>query len=174
MRLVAVAMAIVMTVGGCSGSIGADGLPAHCDRKIDIARTSSQSGAAPTTSAAPAGVTAVPGSSTTAVGPEPGSGSGPEPTGAGPASFEQAVTTQLGTTLPKLRVGFSSGGRFPQSDSAGAVHIMSVTDGPNTSVASLRNDNGVELVRVSGVWNSGNWFVDTVEVCRSMQQRFGS
>lgn len=88
-------------------------------------------------------------------------------------SFESAAQASLAQRLPRLRVTFPGGGSRGGSGS-GAAHQLQVVDTPVGAEATLKNANGLELLRISAWQRDGNWFVSGVEMCNSMAKKFGS
>lgn len=98
---------------------------------------------------------------------------GDVPPDAQPVSFEDAVRGRLGQELPRLRVAFPSTDAHERSEGADRVHLLYVTNTADGRQASLKNDNGIQMLKVEASDRSGTWFVDSVETCSSMKKKFG-
>lgn len=90
-----------------------------------------------------------------------------------PVSFEAAVRDRLGHELPRLRVDFPSADAHERSDGGDRVHLLYVTNAGEGRQASLKNDNGIQMLKVEASDRGGTWFVDSVETCSSMKKKFG-
>ncbi len=91
-----------------------------------------------------------------------------------PVPFEDAVRTRLREQVPGLKVAFPSLHADTGSDSSGRVHLLSVSDSQDGRQATLKNDNGVQVLKVRASVHGDNWIVDSVELCESMTKKFGS
>lgn len=91
-----------------------------------------------------------------------------------PVPFEDAVRTRLREQVPGLKVAFPSLHADTGSDSSERVHLLSVSDSQDGRQATLKNDNGVQMLKVRASVHGDNWFVDSVELCESMTKKFGS
>lgn len=88
-------------------------------------------------------------------------------------SFEDAAQASLAQRLPRLEVAFPVGGPQSGSRTTGA-HLLQVVDTSTGAQATLKNANGIELLRVSAWERDGSWFVSDIEMCNSMTKKFGS
>lgn len=97
-----------------------------------------------------------------------------EATSRQPVSLEDAVRFQLRQQVPGLKTAFPSAYADTGSEGSDRVHLLSVSDTPNGRQATLKNDNGVQMLKVGASVHDGTWVVESVELCESMEKKFGS
>ncbi|HET8930008.1 MAG TPA: hypothetical protein VFN21_05060 [Acidimicrobiales bacterium] len=91
-----------------------------------------------------------------------------------PVPFEEAVRFQLREQAPRLAIAFPSAQGDTRSASSDRVHLLYVSDTPTGRQATLKNDNGVQMLKASASVHEGTWVVDSVELCASMTKKFGN
>ena len=156
-RMLWLVVIVALATVSCGSDVGDDGLPTHCGDKqitqIDFANRVVDE-------APPDG------------GVDGGVGGVDDPAATDSTPFEHAVRDEIDRHLPRLNVAFPS---EQSGGGSGDVHRLQVSDGQQRREASLRNANGVTMLKVTATVDAaGHWAVAELEVCGAMTKKFAT